>query len=60
MATGSQGEWGAALHRLMNQSRSVTLDLEHGHLVKTIPGNEASVTRLIEVFGREAFGGLGG
>ena len=51
VATGSQGEWGAALHRLMMQTHP-DLALEAGDTVilssKTIPGNEASVQRLIE------------
>ena len=53
VATGSQGEWGAALHRLMNQSHpDVTLDSGDTVILssKTIPGNEASVTRLVEGF----------
>ena len=53
MATGSQGEWGAALHRLMNQSHpDVALDAGDTVILssKTIPGNEVSVTRLIEGF----------
>ena len=53
VATGSQGEWGAALHRLMNQSHpDVALDAGDTVILssKTIPGNEASVTRLIEGF----------
>jgi ribonuclease J len=51
VATGSQGEWGAALHRLMMQTHP-DLALEAGDTVilssKTIPGNEASVQRLTE------------
>lgn len=50
IATGSQGEWGAALHKLMTQSHP-DMALEPGDTVllssKTIPGNESSVTRLI-------------
>jgi ribonuclease J len=53
VATGSQGEWGAALHRLMTQTHP-DLSLDAGDTVilssKTIPGNEASVTRLVEGF----------
>ena len=51
VATGSQGEWGAALHRLMMQTHP-DLKLEAGDTVilssKTIPGNEAAVSRLVE------------
>ncbi|MEK9920259.1 MAG: MBL fold metallo-hydrolase RNA specificity domain-containing protein, partial [Luminiphilus sp.] len=47
---GSQGEWGAALHRLMMESHP-DLTLNAGDTVilssKTIPGNEASVKRLV-------------
>ena len=53
VATGSQGEWGAALHRLMNQTHP-DMSLDAGDTVilssKTIPGNEASVSSLIEGF----------
>ena len=53
VATGSQGEWGAALHRLMTQTHP-DLSLDVGDTIilssKTIPGNEASITRLIEGF----------
>lgn len=53
VATGSQGEWGAALHRLLTQTHP-DLSLDPGDTIilssKTIPGNEASVTRLIEGF----------
>ena len=50
MATGSQGEWGAALNRLLTQTHP-DLSLDAGDTVilssKTIPGNEASVERLV-------------
>jgi len=53
IATGSQGESGAALHRLLAQTHP-NLSLDAGDTVilssKTIPGNEASVARLIEGF----------
>ena len=51
VATGSQGEWGAALHRLLTQTHP-DLSLDAGDTVilssKTIPGNEASVARLVD------------
>jgi len=51
VATGSQGEWGAALHRLMMGTHP-DLTLNPGDTVilssKTIPGNEDSVTRLVQ------------
>ncbi|MEE4202264.1 MAG: ribonuclease J [Halieaceae bacterium] len=51
LATGSQGEIGAALHRLMMDSHP-HLSLGEGDTVilssKTIPGNEASVARVVE------------
>ena len=51
VATGSQGEWGAALHRLMMETHP-DLSLAAGDTVilssKTIPGNEASVKRLVQ------------
>jgi ribonuclease J len=50
VATGSQGEWGAALHRLVTQTHP-DLALDTGDTVilssKTIPGNEASVARMV-------------
>jgi len=50
VATGSQGEWGAALYRLMTQTHPDVM-LEAGDTVilssKTIPGNELSVKRLV-------------
>jgi len=53
IATGSQGESGAALHRLVAQTHP-HLSLDAGDTVilssRTIPGNEASVARLIEGF----------
>jgi ribonuclease J len=51
VATGSQGEWGAALHRLMMQTHP-DLSLDAGDTVilssKTIPGNEDAVQRLVQ------------
>ncbi len=51
VATGTQGEIGAALHRLMMDTHP-SLSLGEGDTVifssKTIPGNEESVLRLIE------------
>lgn len=51
LATGSQGEVGAALHRLMMDTHP-HLSLAEGDTVvfssKTIPGNEAAVQRLVE------------
>ena len=53
VATGSQGEWGAALHRLMTQTHP-DLSLDAGDTVilssKTIPGNEESVSKLQQAF----------
>lgn len=53
LATGSQGEVGSALHRLATNSHP-KLCLEEGDTVlfsaKTIPGNEQSVSRLVEQF----------
>jgi ribonuclease J len=50
LATGSQGEVGAALHKLMMDSHP-HLSLDEGDTVilssKTIPGNEAAVTRVV-------------
>ncbi len=51
VATGSQGESGAALHRLMMQNHP-DLSLDAGDTVilssKTIPGNEDAVQRLVQ------------
>jgi ribonuclease J len=51
VATGSQGEWGAALYRLMMQTHP-DLSLEAGDTVilssKTIPGNEQSLKQLVQ------------
>ena len=51
VATGSQGEWGAALHRLLMQTHP-DFALEAGDTVilssKTIPGNEEPVARLVD------------
>lgn len=51
LATGSQGEVGAALHKLMMDTHP-HLSLAEGDTVilssKTIPGNEASVARLVD------------
>ena len=53
IATGSQGEFGAALHRLMTDTHP-SLSLDSGDTVilssKTIPGNESSVKRLTSGF----------
>lgn len=55
LATGSQGEVGAALHRLVMDNHPC-LSLTEGDTVifsaKTIPGNEAAVTRIVEGFKR--------
>ena len=51
LATGSQGEVGAALHKLAMDSHP-NLSIGEGDTVlfsaKTIPGNESAVTRLVE------------
>ena len=53
LATGSQGEVGAALHRLLMDTHP-HVSLSEGDTVifssKTIPGNEAPVERLVEGF----------